>query len=94
MKAMSISEARSHFPAIVEAVAQSHEALVITRYGTPQATLVPYEEPGAEDRRYPLRDHPITVAKEFDEPMPDLWDALAVAEEHEEYTTDEPKEEG
>lgn len=93
MKTMSISEARNHLPAIVEDIAHSHEALVITRYGTPQATLVPYEETGVEKSRYPLRGHPITVAEEFDQPMPYLWDALAVAEERAEYTTDKPKTE-
>ena len=28
------------------------------------------------DRQYPLRGMPITIALDFDEPMPDLWDAL------------------
>ncbi len=91
MKTVSISEARNHLPEIVEDVAHGREALVITRYGTPQATIVPYEEPDAQKMRYPLRGHPITVAEEFDQPMPDLWDALAVAEEHAECTTDNTK---
>jgi prevent-host-death family protein len=91
MKTMSISEARSHLPEIVEDVAQGREALVITRYGSPQATIVPYEAPDAQKMRYPLRGHSITIAEEFDRPMPDLWDALAVAEEHAEHSTDKPK---
>jgi hypothetical protein len=26
---------------------------------------------------YPLRGQPITIASDFDEPMPELWEALA-----------------
>lgn len=90
MKTMSISEARNHLPAIVEDVAYNHEALVVTRYGTPLATIVPYEEQRATEARYPLRGHPVTVAEDFDHPMPDLWNVLAVAEKHAEYATDKP----
>lgn len=27
-------------------------------------------------KHYPLRGMPITIATDFDEPMPELWDAL------------------
>ncbi|MBD2279995.1 MAG: DUF2281 domain-containing protein [Dolichospermum sp. DEX189] len=28
-------------------------------------------------KNYPLRGKPITIASDFDEPMPELWEALA-----------------
>ncbi len=28
-------------------------------------------------KKYPLRGKPITIASDFDEPMPELWEALA-----------------
>ncbi|MGB2926085.1 MAG: hypothetical protein WBB82_12355 [Limnothrix sp.] len=28
-------------------------------------------------KTYPLRGLPITISEDFDEPMPELWDALA-----------------
>jgi hypothetical protein len=29
------------------------------------------------DKTYPLRGLPITISDDFDEPMPELWEALA-----------------
>lgn len=28
-------------------------------------------------KNYPLRGKPVTIASDFDEPMPELWEALA-----------------
>ena len=33
-------------------------------------------ETSAASYRYPLRELPITIAEDFDEPMPELWSAL------------------
>jgi prevent-host-death family protein len=87
MKTMSISEARSRLPAIVGEVAQSHSPLVVTRYGEPVVAIVPYEGPVPPGNPHPLRGHEIAVTDDFDHPMPDIWEALAVAEEHADYTS-------
>ena len=91
MKSMSISEARNQLPTVVEEVAQSREACVVTRYGTPLVTIVPYTDSVSAETRYPLRGRPVAVADNFDQPMPDLWSALAVAEKHAAYTTPKPR---
>jgi hypothetical protein len=36
----------------------------------------------AQTNPHPLRGAPITVAKDFDAPLPDLWEACGIAEEH------------
>jgi hypothetical protein len=30
----------------------------------------------SEQKQYPLRGLPLTIGEDFDEPMPELWDAL------------------
>ena len=87
MKTLNISEVRNHLPEIIEGVVQSNEAVVITRHGRPVASIQPFRAREGRKDRYPLRGTPITVADDFDEPMPELWSALAVIEERDEYTT-------
>lgn len=82
MKTMSISDARNHLPAIVEEVMKTHEQVVVVRYGTPTVAIVPFQDVAPTQSRYSLRGHPIALAENFDDPMPNLWEALAVAEEH------------
>ena len=85
MKALNISEVRMHLPDLIEGVAQSREPIVVMRYGAPMAMIVPIQ-PGRDDQtRYPLRGQSISVAKDFDDPLPDLWDALGVAEKPAKY---------
>ncbi len=88
MKTMNISEVRSHLPALVEEIAKTHEELVVTRYGAPMVAIVPLDVHASEKPAYPLRGHTISVADDFDEPMPELWSALpAVAETQSQYST-------
>lgn len=80
MKSLNISEVRLHLPDLIDGVAQNHEPILVMRYGAPMAMIVPITQGNTERTRYPLRGQSVTVAKDFDEPMPDLWSALVVAE--------------
>jgi len=37
---------------------------------------VPLENTESEQEKYPLRRFPINISKDFDKPMPELWDVL------------------
>lgn len=87
MKTISISDARNHLPSVIEEVLKTHEQVVVVRYGTPTVAIVPFRDVAPAESRHPLRGHPITLAEDFDAPMPNLWEALAVAEEHGAYGT-------
>lgn len=80
MKTISISDARNHLPAIIDDVMSTHEQVVVIRYGAPTVVIMPFRDVKSVENPYPLRGHPLSVAKDFDEPMPDLWGALAAAE--------------
>ena len=85
MKTLSISDVRNHLPALLEEVAKGSEALVVTRYGKAIASIVPFQARKESETRYPLRNRPISVAKDFDAPRPDMWEALMAKEERDEY---------
>jgi len=80
MKALSISDVRNHLPALMEQVAQGGEGFIITRYGQAMASVVPFRDRKGTQTRYPLRHRPVSVAKDFDTPMPELWAALTAQE--------------
>lgn len=80
MKTISISEARNHLPTIIDTVLNTREQVVVMRHGAPTVTIAPFQATAAEASRYPLRGRPLRVAADFDAPMPDLWEALDVAE--------------
>ncbi len=82
MKTLNISVARNTLPALVDSVSATHAPVVLLRYGKPAAMLVPVTVQHAQTNPYPLRGTPITVAKDFDAPLPNLWEACGVAEEH------------
>lgn len=86
MKSLNISEVRNHLPALIEGVAQTREPVVVMRYGSPMAMIVPVRPSETAQTRYPLRGQPVTLSDDFDTPMPELWSALAVAEKPGEYT--------
>ena len=67
MKTLNISDARNRLPAVIEEVASSGESRVVTRYGKPIASIVPFRDAKTPEARYPLRGRPITVAADFDE---------------------------
>ncbi len=91
MKTLSISEIRKHLPEVIDSVLASNEGVVITRHGQPVACVQPFQEKESGKDRYPLRETPIRIAKDFDDPIPDLWNALAVAEEKATYTSSKRK---
>lgn len=77
MKTLTISDLRGQLPKLVEEVAATHEGVIITRRGKPRACLMPYECQPQGESRYPLRGLPITVSDDFDEPLPEMWEALS-----------------
>lgn len=79
MKRINISEVRSHLTSVIEDVLATHEQVVVTRYGAPLVAITPFQDPESVVNRYPLRGHPVMVAKDFDEPLPDLWEALSIS---------------
>ncbi len=76
MKSLSISEVRNSLPRILKKISKSHETITILRYGKPIANIVPLENTKSEQEKYPLRRFPINISKDFDEPIPELWDVL------------------
>ena len=76
MKTLNISDVRNSLPSVIEEVAQSNETVVVTRYGKPIARIVPFRSEEDQRSRYPLRDKPIKMADDFDDPMPGLWDVV------------------
>ena len=80
MKTVSISDARNHLPSLIEEVMKTREQVVVMRYGTPVASILPFRDMNPKANHYPLRGHPCKMAEDFNEPIPDLWEATAVAE--------------
>ncbi len=76
MNTLNISDVRNSLPSVIEEVVQFNQIVVVTRYGKPVARIVPFR--GEEDQAscYTLRDKPIKMADDFDEPMPELWNAV------------------
>ena len=76
MKKFNVSEARQHLPSLVDGVAESGEEVLITRRGQPLARLVPFRPAKARQATPSLRGLPIEVADDFDDPLPEIWEAL------------------
>jgi antitoxin (DNA-binding transcriptional repressor) of toxin-antitoxin stability system len=76
MQYLNILEADILLNTIVDEVTTNQSKLVITRNGLPVAVISPWQ-PVPTAKHYPLRGQPITIASDFDEPMPELWEALA-----------------
>ena len=55
-----------------------HETIIISRKGKPVAHLTPIPSDSCQDdaSRFPLRGISISIAEDFDEPVPGLWEAL------------------
>ncbi len=85
MKKLSISDVRNNLPSVIEGVSQTKETVVVTRYGKPVASIIPFRDKKSQETPYPLRGQSITVADDFDEPISVEWNALAVAENPAEY---------
>jgi antitoxin (DNA-binding transcriptional repressor) of toxin-antitoxin stability system len=78
MRSLSVSSARSQLPSLLDDVFNNHETIIISRKGKPVAQLapIPSDANGDEAARFPLRGIAICIADDFDEPAPDLWEAL------------------
>ena len=76
MKYLNLEETDITLTAIVDEIAANPSEIVITRKGLPVARIVPYSISDTPKKNYPLRGMPIKIAPDFDEPMPELWDAL------------------
>lgn len=75
MKYLTLSDARAQLPTLIETLRGDAEEVVITRHGKAVAKLVRFEEKSALPNRYPLRDLPIKMAADFDEPLAELWES-------------------
>jgi hypothetical protein len=53
----------------------NYEILIVLAPKTPDQPETSTTQPPSS-KTYPLRGLPITLSEDFDEPMPDLWDAL------------------
>ncbi len=76
MKYLNLEETDITLTAIVDEIAANPSEIVITRKGLPVARIIPYSISDRPTKNYPLRRMPIKIATDFDEPMPELWDAL------------------
>jgi prevent-host-death family protein len=75
MKYLNIQEIDLSLSAIVDEVTTNQSEVVITRNGLPLVRIVPYQTTPIT-KHYPLRGKAITITSDFDEPMPELWEAL------------------
>ena len=76
MQTMTISVARKRLPWIIDRVSRQGESVTVTRRGKAVATIAPVNTSEAAPDRHPLRGIPITVAPDFDAPLPELWESL------------------
>lgn len=78
MRSLSVSSARSKLPSLLNDVFIKHETIIISRKGKPIAQLMPIPSDTYQDEitRFPLRSISISIAEDFDEPAPELWEAL------------------
>ena len=78
MRSLSVSSARSKLPSLLNDVLTNHETIIINRKGKPVAQLAPIPADTSHDEAtsFPLRGVSISIADNFDEPAPELWDAL------------------
>lgn len=91
MKTLSISEVRNNFTSVISDISHSHEIVVIERYGKPVASIIPFKAESIKKNLYPLRNSQIKLADDFDEPLPELWNELAVAEQSTTYIAEKHK---
>jgi prevent-host-death family protein len=76
MKTLNISDVRNSLFSLIEEVVQFNQIVVVTRYGKPVARITPFKREEDQTSCYTLRDKPIKMADDFDEPMPELWNAV------------------
>ncbi|MBE8997616.1 MULTISPECIES: type II toxin-antitoxin system Phd/YefM family antitoxin [unclassified Nostoc] len=76
MKYLNIQDTDSTLTALLDEVTATQTEVVVTRDGIPVARIVPWQAKQTSTHHYPLRGLPIGIAEDFDESMPELWEAL------------------
>lgn len=74
MKYLNIQDSDLSLNAIIEEMTTSQSEVVIVSNGLAIAKIVPCKNKSMTEKNYPLRGKPITIASDFDEPMPELWE--------------------
>lgn len=81
MKSINISEVRNKLPALVDEVATTMRPVTMLRYGKPVAVVIPFKaNMSKQDKTYPLRGTPISMAEDFNASTDCLWEACQEAE--------------
>lgn len=78
MKYIDIADAQQYLLSLLEEIsirAVSREKVIITRDGVAVGTIS-FKVVKPEASKYPLRGLPIQIAEDFDEPLPELWEAI------------------
>lgn len=75
MKELEIHETDTTLITLVDEIAANSSEVIITRNGKPVARIIPFGTTLSKSN-YPLRGMPISISEDFDEPMPELWEAL------------------
>lgn len=76
MKYLDVSDAQKDLSTLLDEIALSREEVMITRNGIEMARILPVKEAKPGIGKYPLRGLPIQIAEDFDEPLPELWEAM------------------
>jgi antitoxin (DNA-binding transcriptional repressor) of toxin-antitoxin stability system len=77
MKHLEIKEEDTTLALLIDEITTTKNEIIITRNGTPIARIIPLKTKSETPDNYPLRGMPITISEDFDEAMPELWDALS-----------------
>ena len=78
MKHLEIKEVNTTLAILIDEIATNQDEVIITQNGAPIARITPFTTKSEiPTNNYPLRQMPITISEDFDEEMPELWDALS-----------------
>ena len=77
MKHLEIKEVNTTLALLIHEIATNQDEIIITQNGAPIARVIPFTTKSEIPNNYPLREMPITISEDFDEAMPELWDALS-----------------
>lgn len=77
MKHFEIKEVNTTLSLLINEIATNKDEIIITQNGAPIARIIPFTTKSEIPKNYPLREMPITISEDFDEAMPELWDALS-----------------
>lgn len=76
MKYIDIADAQQYLLSLLEEIAVSREKVTITLDGVAVGMILPSNPVKPKVSKYPLRGLPIQIAEDFDEPLPELWEAI------------------